>query len=137
MIRDGFEDYYLRQAGSGLPVFIGNRHQSGHGIGNLLGGLARMMVPVLRRGGRTLLREGLRTGVDVLGDVSRGGNLKSSLKKRAKQTGNRIVNNAINSITAPPGRPNKNLKRKRQSKPGQSTKRRKRSRINKSSDIFS
>ena len=135
MIRDGFEDYYLQQAGSGLPVFIGSRFQTGHGIGNLLGGLARIMVPVLRRGGKTLLREGLRTGVDVLGDVSRGGSLKSSLKKRAKQTGTRLANKAVNSLTAPPGRPNK--KRKRQTKTSQSSKGRKRSRTNKNSDIFS
>ena len=138
MIRDGFEDYYLRQAGSGLPVFVGYRHQVGHGgLGNILGGLARMMVPVLKRSGKTLLQEGLRTGINVLGDISQGENVKKSIKKRAKESTTRIVDKANDALRsgAPPGQPKKNnKKRPLTTQFSQSTQKRKRKRT--SNDVF-
>ena len=48
MAKNEYEDYYLAQArGGGFPVFVGNR-QRGQGLGNLFGGIARMVVPVLK-----------------------------------------------------------------------------------------
>ena len=60
MSRNGYEDYYLHQAGTGLSVFAGNRTQAGHGLGNILGGLARMVIPIIRKGGKSILKEGIR-----------------------------------------------------------------------------
>ena len=111
-----YEDYYMQQAGNGIPIFVGNRFQRGHGIGNIIGGLTRMITPLLKRGGKTLLKEGLRTGVDILGDVVGGKDIKSSAKKRFKQSGSRLLNTAVSSLKspAPPGQPVKSsLKRKR------------------------
>lgn len=122
-----YEDYYLQQAGNGgIPIFVGSRFQRGHGgLGNLLGGLTRMFVPLLKKGGKTLLKEGLRTGVDILGDVVGGSDIKSSAKKRIQQSGSRLLNSAAASLKppAPPGEPmRQNLKRKRSrsSKPSRS-----------------
>ena len=98
MSRSGYEDYYLHQAGTGLSVFAGNRTQAGHGLGNILGGLARMVIPIIRKGGKSILKEGIRAGVDVLGDISQGQDIKSSLKRRAKESGSRIVNKAVRTI---------------------------------------
>ena len=102
MSRNGYEDYYLHQAGTGLSVFAGNRTQAGHGLGNILGGLARMVIPIIRKGGKSVLKEGIRAGVDVLGDISQGQDIKSSLKRRAKESGSRIVNKAARTILKPP-----------------------------------
>ena len=108
-----FEDYYLRQAGSGLSVYTGHRFQQGSGLGNILGGLARMVIPVLKRTGKSLLREGLRTGVDVLGDVVDGSDIKDSLKKRVRSSGSRVLRKTAKSLKpAPPGTPAKTIKRR-------------------------
>ena len=136
MTKNIFEDYYTRQAGHGLPVFMGNRYQRGHGLGNILGGLARMVVPVLKRGGQTLLKEGLRTGADILGDVVAGESVKTSAKRRVKQTGSRLLNEALRR-PAPPGQPaRKPLKRRRLNATAHSKTYGKRKRITRHDDIF-
>ena len=105
MSRNVFEDYYLQQAkGGGLPVYIGGS-QRGNGIGGILSGLARMVVPVLKRGGKSILKETLRTGVDILGDVASGNNLKTSAKRRLKQGGQRLVKKATRTLTAARSQP--------------------------------
>ena len=126
MSRNGYEDYYLHQAGTGLSVFAGNRTQAGHGLGNILGGLARMVIPIIRKGGKSVLQEGIRAGVDVLGDISQGQDIKSSLKRRAKESGSRLVNKAARTINeSPSGQLDrkpikaKRIGRGRQSKPKQ------------------
>ena len=39
--RFAYEDYYLKQSGSGMPVFQGVRMQRGHGLGSILSGFFR------------------------------------------------------------------------------------------------
>lgn len=113
-MKNVFEDYYLHQAGTGLPVFVGARSQRGHG---LLGGLARMMIPLIKRGGRSLLKHGVQTGAEILGDVLSGQNLKTAAQRRVKQRGQRLLQQASQTLTgagngrkrktppAPPGAP--------------------------------
>ena len=139
MSRNGYEDYYLHQAGTGLSVFAGNRTQAGHGLGNILGGLARMVIPIIRKGGKSILKEGIRTGVDVLGDISQGQDIKSSLKRRAKESGSRIVNKAVRTIneSSIPGQlDRKPIKAKRIGRGRQSKPKQPRKHIATKSDIF-
>ena len=132
MTRNAFEDYYLQQArGGGLPVFIGGS-QRGHGLGGILSGLARMVVPVLKRGGKSLIKETFRTGVDILGDVVSGSNIKTSAKRRLKQGGQRMVNKAVKTLSAqqpkrqvPKGGGIKGKKRSQKAQSKQKPKRRK------------
>ena len=121
MAKNAYEDYYLSQArGGGLPVFIGNR-QRGQGLGNLLGGIARMVVPVLKRGGKALLKEGLRTGVGILGDVVGGEGIKASAKRRLRQSGQRLLQSKTRKKPSPPGQPQARRGRK-QTPRGRTTK---------------
>ena len=134
MARNVYDDYYLRQAGDGMPVFIGGLHQRGRGLGNILGGLARMVVPILKRGGKTLLKEGVRTGMNILSDVASGTNIKASARRRVGQSGNRLLKKAVSSVSpAPPGRPVTKRKRKASHPRTKTTKRTKRRKTN---DIF-
>ena len=137
MTRNDFEQYYIqqaRQSGNGFPIFIGS--QRGNGLGGILSGLARMVVPVLKRGGKSLLKETLRTGVGILDDVASGKNLKTSAQKRFKQGGTRLLHQAADSIIpTESGPPGKRIKRKTRVKKNQSTA--KRRRVNTSRDIFS
>ena len=67
-----------------------------------------MVVPILKRSGRALLKEGVKAGVGVLKDVAGGESIKASARKRAKQTGSRLLNrvgSALASKTKPPGIP--------------------------------
>ena len=133
MTRNAFEDYYLQQArGGGLPVFIGGS-QRGHGLGGILSGLARMVVPVLKRGGKSLIKETFRTGVDILGDVVSGSNIKTSAKRRLKQGGQRMINKAVKTIAQQPKRPST----KKRHQKAQSKQKPKRRKTVQSRDIFS
>lgn len=123
MTKSPYEEYYLQQAGSGLPVYSGVRSQRGHG---LLSGLARMAIPLLKQSGKTLLKEGFRTGANILGDVLLGRNIKSAAQQRMKQGGQRLFQQATQSVLggttqtqkrktppAPPGVPAATIKRRR------------------------
>lgn len=131
------EDYYLRQAGSGLPAFVGSPvYQRGHGLGNIFSGLAKMIVPVLKTAGKKVLRQGLQSGTEVLGDVLEGRNFKKAVKRRSKEAGTALLSSAAKALSAPPPYPHPPppgvpIKRRKTSKKRQS----KRSSSNR--DIFS
>jgi len=80
--RGMYEDYYLRQSGSGLPVFQGARGQSGHGLGSMLSGFFRSAMPMIKRGLTTFGKHALKTGLEIAGDVSEGKSFKDSARER-------------------------------------------------------
>ena len=117
-----YEDYFLSQSGAGsINVFSGPRYMRGKGFGRILGGLGRAILPLLKRGGRVLLKEGLRTGTQIASDVIGGQKFTSSLKKRGREAGDRMVQTVVKRMrgegimAAPPGQPFK-LQRKKRSK---------------------
>ena len=81
---DVYEHLFKNQVGHGLPVYIGRG-----GLGNVLSGLFRSLVPVMKRGGKALLREGVRSAVGVGQDVLNGSNFKTAVKRRATESGQR------------------------------------------------
>ena len=91
-----YDDYYSQQVGHGLPVFVGGRSYRGHGLGSLLAGIGRAVVPLLKRGGKALLKEGARTGLQIVSDVASGQQVGSSLKRRSAEVGKRLLHNAVN-----------------------------------------
>jgi len=77
-----YEDYYSRQIGGLMLVFVGSRHQRGHGLGSVLGGIfRRFVIPLFKTHGKALARNALRTGVNVVEDVLDGRTLKKSVKR--------------------------------------------------------
>jgi hypothetical protein len=81
--RDLFERYYdIQQKGGGeFPVYVGRYTQKGHGIGNIIGSLWRRILPVLKY----LAPHALRTGANVLDDVSQGKTWKEAAIKRVPE----------------------------------------------------
>ena len=67
--------YYIRQAGGGGGHGIGPVYsvspfvQRGHGIGSFLRGLWRTVQPVLWSGAKSLGREALRTGENIMTEI--------------------------------------------------------------------
>ena len=80
-----YENYYVDQSGSGLPVFVGSRGQRGHGLGSILSGLFRSALPMLRRGLATFGKHALKTGLEIANDVVAGDNIKDSARKRVPE----------------------------------------------------
>lgn len=95
-----FDQYYLRQAtGAGLPVFSGAVLQRGHGLGNILNSAFRAFMPALKTAGKALLHQGLQTGAHVLDDVVAGKNVKTAVKRRAKEGGHKLLHRALDGAT--------------------------------------
>ena len=92
-----YEDYYVRQVGEGLPVFVGARVQ--RGLGSLFGGLIRSAMPLIKRGALALGKGALKTGLGVAGDVLSGQSIKSSAKSRLKETGKDMIGKVLGSST--------------------------------------
>jgi hypothetical protein len=129
---DIYRQYYLNQAGHGMPVFQGSRGQRGHGIGSVLGGLFRSGLPLLKRAGKQVLKSASNIISDMaagkkfsdvaLGHIAKGISSFANDESASDQTGGRRVRRVRRRA----------LKRKRVSKPKKSIKRRKRAR----NDIF-
>lgn len=82
--------HYDQQVGGQSPYFSGHLTQSGYGLGNFLGGLARKALPFLRKTAVPLLKstakELFKTGNEVLGDVlSSEKGFEESLRDRGKK----------------------------------------------------
>ena len=82
-----YEKYYANQSGNGMPVFVGRRHQRGHGLGQTISGLFKRFVipfvaPRAKEMGKKILGNVVKTGMEVAGDVFSGRSAKESLKER-------------------------------------------------------
>ena len=91
--RGMYEDYYLRQSGGGeMPVYIGARFQKGHGLGSILSGLFRRILPFFRSNAKNFATNLLQTGAEVVGDVfDNNKKFTESLKERVPQGIKRTV----------------------------------------------
>jgi len=92
--RGMYEDYYMKQsgAGGGMPVFAGARFQKGHGLGSILSGLFRRVLPFLRANGRNFANNLIDTGANVVRDVfDNGKKFGDSLKERVPEGIKRTV----------------------------------------------
>jgi hypothetical protein len=132
--RGAYEDYYLQQSGSGLPIFQGSRGQRGHGLGSMLSGLFRSAVPMIKRGLATFGKHALKTGLEIASDVADGASFKDSAKARILPSIlpgiKRFADEEIFSNQSGSGRRRKTSKRRKLSK------RRKIAKRKSSKDIF-
>lgn len=96
-----YDRYYCNQIGNGLSVFSGAPVQRGAGLGNILGGIGRTIIPLLKSGGKALLRQGLNTGFSVARDILTGKNIKRSVKRRAKEATGKLLEAASTSVLTP------------------------------------
>ena len=105
-----YEDYYQKPVGHGLPVFVGGTAMRGRGLGSLLSGLVLSAVPRLKSGGKAVLKEGAKTGMQLAQDVLYDQNLKSAAKQQAQEAGILLFYQAVGRVlregaAAPPGEP--------------------------------
>ncbi len=81
-------NYYVKQAGSGISGFSGSRYQRGNGF---FGKILKHLKPALRYIGR----QGLKTATSIGRDLLNGENFVNSAKSNLRNTGNTILNDAL------------------------------------------
>ena len=103
------------------PVFVGSRRQVGGGI---FGALGRILTPMVKKYGipilKTMGKNAVKLGSNVVADTLQGENFKDSFKTRAKQS----AINTLDDISSTRFRKTKR-KRKRQVGSGRVTKQKK------------
>jgi len=82
----GIERHYANQSGDGIPVFVGQRYQRGHGLGQTISGLFKRYVipfvtPRAKEVGKKIMGNVVKTGMEVAGDVSFGQGGKRNLDR--------------------------------------------------------
>ncbi|GFX57118.1 uncharacterized protein F54H12.2 [Trichonephila clavipes] len=90
-----YEDYYVNQAGNGLSYYQGQSFQKGSGIGGWFKRLFRTALPFLTRGAKSVGKEVLKTGTQIVNDLLEGQNLEDAAKHRTKETGRKLAREAI------------------------------------------
>ena len=98
-----YEAYYSDQIGGGgrgvHNVFVGSTAQRGHGVGSWLAGLFRRAIPFLTKGVRAVGKEALKTGVNILDDISENrATFKESLHNRLNESGRNLKRKAVEKI---------------------------------------
>jgi hypothetical protein len=80
-----YTDYYVKQAGNGLPAFVGTRYQRGHGLGSILRKITSIALPILKKGASLVGKQAIRTGMNIATDAMQGQNIKQTIKRRMSQ----------------------------------------------------
>jgi hypothetical protein len=102
-----YQKYYSQTGQGNIPVFRGELYQSGYGIGGLLSGLFRSIIPMLGRtvkpllktGARALGKAALRAGKQVLKDSGTGKQtLKQSVRQAAKKELARLGKQGVSHV---------------------------------------
>lgn len=117
--------------GEGISnVYVGRDFQRDHGVGSFLGGLSTKALPLIRRGIQAVGKESLRSGLNVLSDVSRGVPVKQSFSSRVKESGSNLsrkMGEKFDDLMSGRGRSRRRkYKRSKTTKQAQSTRRRRR-----------
>ena len=106
---DRYLRYYLdQQQGNGMPVFVGGAWQRGHGLtgfgqtgfglGGLFRSMARVVMPMVKSGAKTMGKIALNTGANVLGDVLSGQNVKQAAKFRINEATKNVKKKAVDKL---------------------------------------
>ena len=105
--RELYEQYYGRQQrGEGdFPVYVGAYRQRGHGLGDILRGLWRRIVPAIK----TYAPRLIRAGANIVEDVASGQSLQDAAFRRIPEAINKATSSE--STQSGGGRRRKRVKR--------------------------
>lgn len=97
-----YEAYFDAQVGRGKnsldnveTLYTQEANQRGCGIGIFLGGALRRVLPMIKAGSREVGKEAVRTGFNIMKDVTHGKvRFRNSLKNRIKESGKNLKRKA-------------------------------------------
>ena len=91
--------YYLRsQNGGGLRGFHGARIQRGYGLGSFFKSIARVGIPLVKKGVNAIGRKAIKTSVNVGQDVLEGKSVKQAVASRGRQAVNDLAKQGVDNI---------------------------------------
>ena len=94
-----FQQYYLRgQNGGSISGFQGARIQRGYGIGNFFKSIARVAIPLVKRGAQAIAHRALGAAVDVGHDMMAGKSFKQAAKARGREAFGDIAQQGIKRL---------------------------------------
>ncbi len=79
------------QAGGNIIGFRGDRYQRGAGIGNILRGLFRIIVPLAKSAGKSIGREALTAGGKIAKDVLDGERIETAVVKHGRHAAGNLA----------------------------------------------
>lgn len=89
-----FKEYYIKQAGGGLPYFQGSPYQRGYGLGGIFRNIFKWIMPIVKEHAipvaKNVGKELLRTATNIAKDTLDGEDMGVSAKRRFKETINNI-----------------------------------------------
>lgn len=102
-----YRNHYNQRGGS---HFSGTRYQKGYGLGGILAGffksilpaIGRHVVPLLKSGAKAVGRHALEAGTEVLEDTLRGKPLKQAVRKRTSQHLSNLAEGALKAVSGSP-----------------------------------
>ena len=104
--QQAYLNYYTRQAGGGgLNVFRGGFHQRGHGLGNILSSVFKLIKPLAAQGVKAIGRQALHSGLNAVQDVVQGVPVKQAMKRRATEGAQQLITEAKRQGFPPGQRP--------------------------------
>ena len=96
-----------------MPYFAGARVQQGYGLGNLFSSISKSVLPLVKKGAKTLGKQVLQSGVEFASDVLHGKNAKQAAIDQAKAAGSNLLQAAQQKIGKRKAAPRKVQKKKR------------------------
>ena len=91
--------YYLRsQNGGGLRGFHGAKIQWGYGLGSFFKSIARVAIPLVKKGVNALGKKAIKTAMNVGQDVLEGKSVKQAVASRGPQAVNDLAKQGVDNI---------------------------------------
>ena len=95
--KDWYE-YFLSQTKQGGAGFTGLEYQRGGGLGNVFRNIFKIVLPYMKRVGKELGNEALRTGALLASDIVAGQEIRKSAKDRVKAGTSNLLRKAANKL---------------------------------------
>ena len=96
-----------------MSYFAGARVQQGYGLGNLFSSIAKSVLPLVKKGAKTLGKQVLQSGVEFASDVLHGKNVKQAAIDQAKTASSNLLQVAQQKIGKRKAAPRKVQTKKR------------------------
>lgn len=110
------EDYYVKQTGGELNYYQGASYQKGYGLGGLFRSFFRAAAPFFKSGVKAIGKQVFHRGVDLVNDISQGQDFKTAAKRRFKEAGKNLTDQAAVKVKTMIGSGKTHKKRKRMGK---------------------
>ena len=125
-----------KQSGNGMvPIFSGEKYQTGYGLGSIFGSILKAALPVVKQGAKSLGRTAIKTGLNIAKDALAGKQLKDSFSHNLNQAKREVLANSVKYVTNR-SKPNKNRRQLKRQIISSKTSKAKRRKIG-DRDIFS